>query len=280
MITDRTQTLPDVSAAGFAWHGRDGLLVLSNTALTEAGFTNGFSTRFGGVSPFPHDALNLAGYNEDSADNINENRRRFLAQFPGSWLLATVWQVHGADITNVTIAPDPSDELERCDALVAQIPGVLIGVKTADCVPILLGDPRTGAFAAVHAGWRGTVASILAHAVARLQEKFGVDPAALLAAIGPAAGPCCYEVGEDVITAFKDRFDDAEKLFRPTRPGHALIDLIQANRDQLTGAGVPLDQIQAAPLCTICRSDLFFSYRKEKKQIGKTGRLLSVIGRS
>jgi YfiH family protein len=278
MITE-IQT-PEVASSGFAWHGRDGILVLSNNKLTEAGFANGFSTRMGGVSDFQRDALNLGGYSEDAAANIEENRRRFLAQFPGSWSLASVWQVHGCDISNIVTVPDPEAELDRCDALMGEITGVFAGVKTADCVPVLLGDPKTGAYAAVHAGWRGTVAEIVAKAVRSMTERFGSDPADLLTAIGPSAGVCCYEVGEDVISAFTAHFSYAGGLFKPTRLGHALIDLPLANLKQLVDAGVPAAQIQIAPICTICRTDLFFSYRNEKKLHGKTGRLLSVIGRA
>jgi YfiH family protein len=277
MITTELE-LADVAAAGFAWHGRDGLMVLSNTELTDAGFTNGFSTRLGGVSPFPHDALNLAGFSEDSVANIEENRRRFLAQFEGAWTLASVWQVHGCKISQVTSPPHPEDKLDHCDALTGKIPGILAAVKTADCVPVLLGDPRTGAYAAVHAGWRGTLAGIVTNSVRLLAERFGTDPADLRAAIGPSAGRCCYEVGEEVITAFREVFEEADDLFTPTRPGHAMVDLPRANVNQLVAAGVPAENIQVAPVCTICRNDLFFSYRKEKRLYGKTGRLLSVIG--
>lgn len=278
MITEIQK--PDVAASGFSWHGRDNILVLSNDNLTAAGFANGFSTRLGGVSDFQRDALNLGGYSEDAAENIEENRRRFLAQFPGSWSLASVWQVHGCEISNILTVPDPDAELDRCDALMGQIPGVFAGVKTADCVPVLLGDPKTGAYAAVHAGWRGTLAEIVAKAVRSMTERFGTDPADLLAAIGPAAGGCCYEVGEEVITGFTEHFTDAGELFEPARAGHARIDLPLANFKQLVRAGVPAAKIQTAPICTICRTDLFFSYRNEKKLHGKTGRLLSVIGRA
>ncbi|MEO6390656.1 MAG: peptidoglycan editing factor PgeF [Pyrinomonadaceae bacterium] len=279
MITSEIPTTPELAAAGFIWHGRDGVMVLSNTGLTNAGFTNGFSTRAGGVSAFPHHALNLAGYNEDAATNIEENRRRFLAVFDGNWSLATVWQIHSAAVSIITGPTDPVAELDRCDALVGNLPGILAAVKTADCVPVLLGDPRTGAYAAIHAGWRGTLEEIVKVTVEKLQDKCGVDPFDLQAAIGPAAGRCCYEVGDDVITAFRDRFPYAAALFEPTREGHARIDLHQANFNQLIAAGVPAEKIQVAPLCTIDRNDLFFSYRQEKKLHGKTGRLLSVIGR-
>jgi copper oxidase (laccase) domain-containing protein len=102
----------------------------------------------------------------------------------------------------------------------------------------------------------------------------------LRVAIGAAAGPCCYEVGSEVIDAFTNKFENGATLFTPTRDGHALVDLLMANRDQLTSAGVLPERTYTAPLCTMCRTDLFFSYRKEKSLYGKVGRLMAVIGRS
>jgi YfiH family protein len=157
---------------------------------------------------------------------------------------------------------------------------VLAGVKTADCVPILLGDAKTGSFAAVHAGWRGTLAGVALQALNSLANEYGAKSEDLRVAIGAAAGPCCYEVGNEVIEAFTNRFAGAESLFTPTRPGHALVDLLKANRDQLVSAGVNVERIHSAPFCTMCRTDLFFSYRQEKRLHGKVGRLMAVIGRS
>ena len=129
--------------------------------------------------------------------------------------------------------------MTNTDALVSNTADVLLGVKTADCVPILLGDPVTHAFAAVHAGWRGTSGSILKHAIGALEREYGSRAEHLCAAIGPAANVCCYEVGSDVIDVFKERFPQAGQLFQPTRDGHARIDLQTANRNQLIDAGDP-----------------------------------------
>lgn len=248
--------------------------------LDENGFVNGFSTRSGGVSPFPKGDLNLAGFGEDTDENIYENRRRFLAAFDTGHILSTAWQVHGDDVRTVATAADAANSEERFDALVSDLPDVLIGVKTADCVPVLIGDPTTGAFAAIHAGWRGTVRSIVRKAVERMCETFGSAGRDLICAIGPAAGKDNYEIGQDVIDAFDENFSTSGKYFTPTRPGHALVDLIAANRDQLISTGVEPQNIFAAPFCTMERTDLFFSYRREKQLYGKTGRLLSVIGRT
>ncbi len=247
--------------------------------LEQAGFTNAFSTRLGGVSPFPDGDLNLAGFNEDSAENIYENRRRFLAVFDGEYRLAMVWQVHGNDIKLIRTADDIGDSEENADAVISDVKGVLAGAKTADCVPVLIGDPKTGAYAAVHAGWRGTAKSIVKKAVERMVTEYGCDPAGMTAAIGPAACGLNYEIGQDVIDDFAANFEQAGKYFAPTREGHALVDLHLANRDQLVAIGLKNENIFTAPYCTMERTDLFFSYRVEKKKNGKTGRLLSVIGR-
>ncbi len=232
----------------------------------------------------PEAALNLAGFNEDDAENIYENRRRFLKLFEGDWILAGCWQVHGADVRVVhnqqEAKPKPGvlGDDEYCDALVTNTPGILLAVKTADCVPVLIGDAKTGAFAAVHAGWRGTSASVVKKAINQLETEYGARAGDLRVAIGPAAKTCCYEVGTDVIDKFKELFPQSDHLFTPTRTGHARIDLHTANRDQLISVGVEPEKIHLAPFCTMDRNDLFFSYRREKSLHGRVGRLMSVIG--
>ncbi|MDQ2920875.1 MAG: peptidoglycan editing factor PgeF [Acidobacteriota bacterium] len=313
----------ELEQAGFYWRVADGIRALICAPLELDGFANGFSTRVGGTSPMPENALNLAGFNEDTAENILENRRRFLKLFAGEWALAGCWQVHGSDVrlikTRVDAKPaeDARGDTIYCDAIVSNAPGVLAGVKTADCVPILIGDPKTGSFAAVHAGWRGTLAEVATKALGRMVDEYKTQPQDVSVAIGPAAGSCCYEVGADVIGAFRDSFPGQDQLFTeirvrersgngqksamqlsntgtvlseqgpPAHAGgsdiredHACIDLLQANRRQLVSAGVDPDRINIAPLCTMCRTDLFFSYRREKNVFGKVGRLMSVIGRT
>lgn len=269
--------------SGFYWRERGGVKVLICRRLEEGGFVNGFSTRLGGLSEIgparDHDQgeLNLAGFDEDSAENIHENRRRFLNAFDGGYQLTSAWQVHGDEVKVVATQADAENTDEKFDALVSDLSGVLIGVKTADCVPVLIGDPGKRAFAAVHAGWRGTSLSIVQNAVEKMRKAYGSDPADLISAIGPAALCGNYEIGQEVIDAFA-RFRDYQKYFTPTREGHALVDLHLANEDQLASAGVPRTNIFRAPFCTMERTDLFFSYRVEKSKYGKTGRLMSVIG--
>jgi YfiH family protein len=270
----------ELAAKGFQWRERDGVRALVCTALEQDGFANAFSTRLGGVSEFPKDALNLAGFNEDEAENIYENRRRFLKLFEGDWTLTACWQVHGADVRHVLDAEDAKADTLNFDALVTRAPDILIGVKTADCVPIVMGDARTGGCAAVHAGWRGTLAAIAPRAIERMGKEFDTRPEDIRAAIGPAAGGCCYEVGPEVIDAFTGASPNSGHLFTATQNGHARIDLQKANHEQLIAAGLRAERIHTAPFCTICRTDLFFSYRKEKALFGKTGRLMGVVGRA
>ena len=277
MIMDDAETLAN---SGFYWRERDGVKVLVCKPLEDAGLVNAFSTRLGGVSDFPKRSLNLAGFDEDSAENIHENRRRFLNAIGGEFKLATAWQVHGDGIKIVKDMIDVENSEERCDGLITRMSGVLVGAKTADCVPVLIGDPEKMAFAAVHAGWRGTASSIVVRAIEKMQSEFGCEPKDMLAAIGPAAGCDNYEIGSEVIEAFSEKFEGSEKYFKETREGHALVDLQLANKDQLLSCAVPLNAIYTAPYCTMERPDLFFSYRLEKLNYGKTGRLLSVIGRS
>lgn len=267
-----------LSNFGFYWRERGRVKMLVCRALEENGFANGFSARTGGVSDFPKDSLNLAGFDEDSAENIYENRRRFLRLFDEDFELATAWQVHGNRIKLVADERSAHSDEEKFDGLISNLNGVLVGVKTADCVSVLIGDPRKRAFAAIHAGWRGTSESITTRGIAKMQKEFGSNPRDLICSIGPAATCKNYEIGQDVIDAFEQKFSTSGNLFKKTREGHALIDLHLANREQMESTGVLPENIFTAPFCTMDRTDLFFSYRMEKKKFGKTGRLLSVIG--
>ncbi|HET9401923.1 MAG TPA: peptidoglycan editing factor PgeF, partial [Candidatus Acidoferrales bacterium] len=186
------------------------------------------------------------------------------------------------------------------DALISATPGLVLGVQTADCVPILLADTRTRAIAAVHAGWRGTLARIVAKTIGRMRMEFGTRAGDVIAAIGPCIAQCSYEVGAEVAREFATQFSEARAWFdgpfekvvsedspNPLKwlsmmpPGHdpppptVQLDLVAANRWQLQDAGVPERSISSTGLCTACRTDLFFSHRRER---GITGRMMAVIG--
>jgi hypothetical protein len=178
------------------------------------------------------------------------------ARFPH---LAALQQAHSAACV---AAEGRAGVLGKGDALLENTPGAVVAVKTADCIPILLVDQRTRAVAAVHAGWRGTVARIAEAAVEAMRDRFGSAPADLHAAIGPGIGKCCYEVGPEVAARFGER-------------GRAHIDLAEANRRQLIAAGVTARRIHASNLCTMCRPEEFHSFRRDREA---AGRLYSFAG--
>jgi purine-nucleoside/S-methyl-5'-thioadenosine phosphorylase / adenosine deaminase len=177
-------------------------------------------------------------------------------------------QVHGPAVLRVERAGFAG----RGDALATTRAGLPLAISTADCLPIVLYDARGGRLAAVHAGWRGTAQAIARAAVADLAAA-GSVPADLAVAIGPSIGPCCYEVDAPVIERFGAAFPEGhEAWFTPKGPGRWMLDLWQANLDQLTAAGVPPERVDLLRLCTGCRPDLLFSYRREKG----AGRLVAV----
>ncbi len=187
--------------------------------------------------------------------------------------VVTVDQVHGENIVTVNDLNFRDVRNVRADALITDMPGIAVGVETADCVPVLLFDPGKPAVAAVHAGWRSTVKKIVQKAVHRMHEEFGSEPARLIAAIGPAIGPECYEVDEPVIGRVREAFSFWNEVAAPRGNDHWSLDLVKANRLELLQIGLAEKNVHALGLCTSCRRDLFYSFRAE----GRTGRMLSVI---
>jgi polyphenol oxidase len=180
--------------------------------------------------------------------------------------LATLHQIHSSTVVD---AESRSGCLGEGDALVTSTPGVLVAVKTADCIPILMVDSRARAVAAVHAGWRGTAKNIAAQAIAEMEKKFSSRVENLHAAIGPGIGKCCYEVGPEVAAQFR-HYDFSLRNFTHT----AHVDLAASNRWQIEACGVKPDRIYVAGLCTMCNGE-FHSYRRDKEQ---AGRMFSVVG--
>lgn len=250
--------------------------------VEQAGFVNAFSTRAGGVSAFPSDGLNLAYFKGDAKENVAENRRRFLKAIgAGHATVTTARQTHSTlacAIESVEQARGPQPD---CDAMTTKLCDVLLGIQTADCLPVLIADTKTGAMAAIHAGWRGTAGRITERAVADLMQSYGVSPRNLIAALGPTACADCYEVGKDVIEKYKQEFGYWKKLLVNFKEGgKAHLDIRAANRQQLAFCGFTEDRIYVADYCTMHQNDLFFSYRREANgQPSNVGRLLSVIGK-
>jgi purine-nucleoside/S-methyl-5'-thioadenosine phosphorylase / adenosine deaminase len=250
--------------------------------LEEAGFTNAFSTRLGGVSALPKDALNLTTFKGETPENVAENRRRFLRALNAEGAaIVTARQTHSSDRCFIKSAGEARDFQGACDAMMTRAAGVLLGIQTADCLPILIADSDSGVVAAIHAGWRGTAARITERTVADLMLQHGLNPRHSIAALGPAACAQCYEVGEDVIERFKSEFRYWPSLLGNFKEGgKAHLDVRAANRQQLLFCGFADDSIFVADYCTMHQNELFFSHRREgHTSASGAGRLLSVIGK-
>lgn len=237
-------------------------------------------------------------------------RRRFVQSLSGSGMrLVTLHQIHSAVVRVAGACPGaclsagaadlPPDSAPPGDALIAAESGLLAGVKTADCLPILIADRRRRIVAAIHAGWRGLARRVVEKTIGELRRAFGCAPSDLAAAIGPGIQACCFEVGPEVLQEFACQFVDAGRFCKPDPPNPALtilpkqlmtgnqgllralaadrgrVDLAGAARRQLLAAGLTPGHIYNCGFCTACRLDRFYSYRREKEA---AGRMLAVIG--
>jgi polyphenol oxidase len=228
-------------------------------------FPHGFTTRQGGASPPPWDGLNLGGSVGDEPARVAENWRRLEAATGLRFL--RVRQVHG---DRVVLLRAPGEPVEEADGVISAAPGLAACVAVADCVPVLLADPISGTVAAVHAGWRGTLARIARAGAQALAELAGAPAGRLLAAVGPSIGPCCYEVSAELAQRFRDGIGP---VVRAGRPGPHL-DLWEANRTVLIEAGLSPERVEVLGACTSCRPELLFSHRRDR---GRTGRQVAFI---
>jgi polyphenol oxidase len=266
---------------------------------------SGFSTRIGGQSRAwcAEDApgeLNMGLNQEDDPEIAIANRRLFAEAVTGEpqTPLVTLRQIHSK---HVVVVPGDGGARDRAkgDGLLTEKAGLLLAIQTADCIPVLVADRRNRAVAAFHAGWRGTVKRIVESGIGRMRLEFGSQPEDLIAAIGPGIGPCCYAVGEEVLSEFESQFQYARELFHEVydtdvvrqkypmlfltqrAPGHSNIgpslhvDLVEANRRQLLDAGLKARSIKLVGGCTACQPELFFSHRASH---GYAGRMMGVIG--
>jgi YfiH family protein len=246
--------------------------LLRSNALAMAGFSHGFTTRRGGVSPPPYDTLDFAVLRDPSC--LRENQKRLAVEVGfDEGRLHQAMQVHGKTVLAARGDPKATRALEA-DALVAEPRSSdAVAVRVADCVPVLLADPSSGRVAAVHAGWRGVVAGVLASTMDRLVGGTGAGSVSgFVAAIGPSIGPCCFEVGRDVageITAAS-----APEVVRRWASDKAYVDLRAAVRIQLRALGLGDRSIEDVPGCTRCDRERFYSYRRDGDA---SGRLMAVI---
>ena len=241
-----------------------------------------FSLRNGGCSPPPVRSLNFSVANGDSYSNVERNLKVLTERLGiDPERVITGKQVHGDSLAVLDTVPR---KLPQADALIATVPGVFPAIKTADCLPILMLDPVTKVAAAVHAGWRGTVQRITKKVLEALVKEFGVDLRDLVVSLGPAIGPCCYEVDDAVLTPLDEAIPNSDRFVRTESPRHSprsggrlsrRLDLTAINVFELISHGVAENHIVSANLCTACHPHLFFSHRRDGDP---SGRHLSVVG--
>ena len=256
------------------WRGKFSL-------FPEKEVVHGFSGRLGGVSQKPWDSLNMGLHVGDDKEAVWQNREKFLAMLElKAERLCTPEQVHGTHVQLVTEseagrgAHAYADAIPQTDALITNVPNLPLLLCFADCTPLIFYDEEHRAIGVAHAGWKGTAAGIAIKTVAAMQATFGTDPQKLLAGIGPAIGPCCYTVGEEVADEFRSKWpEQSEKILVQQADGLHL-NLWEANRLQLLSAGLLTENIECADTCTATEHKWFFSYRADG---GQTGRMAAVI---
>lgn len=249
----------------------DGVTVLRSPLLLGAGVCHAFPTRRGGVSLGTMQSLNFGEKGGDDPRHVRENERRLCTSLGlDRERLYRLRQVHGRQVVLIGAGHPSPETMGRTegDALVTSEPGAVLGIGTADCVPVLLADPEAGVVAGAHAGWRGLCAGVLEATVEVMVKARGCRGDRILAAVGPAIGACCYEVDEDVARFFEEETGVVQRE-RGCKPH---LDLGEAARLRLTRLGATVDRLRA---CTRCQAELFYSYRRDGEA---TGHHLSVIG--
>jgi YfiH family protein len=246
------------------------------------------ATREGGHSRAPYDTMNLALTVGDDPEAV-KNNRTLLASILGISVenIAICKQVHGDDV--VVINQNVIDmkvsthisTIATADAMITNIPGICIMILIADCVPILLYDTKRKAIGVTHAGWRGTARQIVKKSVDKMVNAYSCEPENIIAGIGPSIGPCCYEVGLEVITEFEKSLNNTKDIIADKKNnGKGNLDLWRANKKQLMQAGIPEDNIDIAELCTYCHHDIFYSYRHQGEISGRFAAGIMLKGHS
>jgi polyphenol oxidase len=296
----KVKAAPTITDPAWSIRNAQGLQIVESRALAKLPWlVHGFSTRPGGESVLKDARVLNLGYTDwDERAHVAANRAKFSSAISARGMFLIALRQFHSDVIHIATSTD--GEPPKADATVTRTAGLLLGVQTADCVPILLADTRLRVVAAIHAGWRGTLARIAVKTLGRMRMEFGTRPRDVVAALGPAIRRCCYEVGSDVARSFAAQFPAAAEWFdgpfdqlaygedplwlpwlTMMPPGHVpppprtQLDLRASNRWQLIDAGVPQSQIDVSDLCTACRTDLLFSYRREG---AGTGRMMAMIG--
>ncbi len=256
---------------------------IESKAFSESGMiTHGFSTKHGGISPFPYQSLNLGLHTQDNNANVRENRVRLMKRFGiDAHEVTSLHFVHSNTVVQVSkedggrgfLSADSA--LADADGMITNVPRRALFITFADCVPILFFDPVHQAIGACHAGWRGTVSGIAQKTLQAMEEAYGTKPEEVLVAVGPAIDPNHFEIGPEVAKAVAMHSQAPETLLKKRANGKYLFDIWQANVDQLFTLGVPREAITVIDLSTFVRDDLFFSHRR--RLVGDVGRMGAFI---
>ncbi|GED30636.1 peptidoglycan editing factor PgeF [Brevibacillus centrosporus] len=267
----------------FVMAGEKPLLHLQEWEKRFPGLVAGFTIRTGGVSEQPYGSFNMGLHVGDESAHVVANRQMLAEQLElpfETWTCAD--QVHGNRVCEVTAAGAGRESLDNViqatDGLYTEKTEVLLASFYADCVPLFFLDPASGAIGLAHAGWKGTVGRIAEEMVKALEKQYQTKREDLLVAIGPSIGGCCYEVDERIMERVRESTSQWEGSVSPSENGRYMLDLRKLNTEILLEAGVSSTNIAATDWCTSCRTDLFFSHRKEAPVAGTTGRMASFIG--
>lgn len=268
---------------GWQFETTKGLQYITIPEWEKRGVKTAFTTRIGGASPDPYRSLNMGLHVGDQVQKVITNRA-LLLEVLGSKIDAMVCceQVHGAEIARVEYknagcgSSEMSSAIANCDAMISNTPGLYLTAFFADCIPIFLFDPRCRAIGLAHAGWKGTMQRIAAATINEMINHFGCLIHDLEVFIGPGIGPCCFEIQEDLADKVKKEFPNTDGLLQKQHK-RLTWNLAKTNFRILEEIGVQADKIGVCELCTACKKDLFFSYRRDH---GITGRMGAVIALS
>lgn len=273
----------DTDSSGYSIKEHQDIKYISFDILHRTGIVkHAFTTRLNGVSTGCLHSLNMAFMSGDKPEAVIENRKRVSKML--SYNLEDMvcgQQVHGVGVHQVTIldrgrgAFSYKDGIPNTDALITNEPNVLLASFYADCVPVFLVDPVKKAVGLVHAGWKGSVARIVEHALKAMVKAFDTQPGNCQAVIGPSIGSCCYEVNGTVLLEMEKQGFQVDRYVEPAGEGHWMLDLPSLNKEILINAGVAEDSVFLSGLCTACNQELFFSYRGQN---GQCGRMASLVG--
>jgi len=256
------------------FHKSGSIQYFTHSILDGYGVKHAYYMRHGGVSPKPWQSLNV-GLGQDDPEHVSENRLRAFRSVdldPAS--IFEVWQVHSKEVVCTNAARGAEEDYQKADGIITDNSAITLFMRFADCVPILLFDPRLKIVGILHAGWQGTLKKIAWSAINKMKMVYHSKPSDIIAAIGPSIGPDHYVVGDDVAHQIRDVFGSQTKYTLHTRNGKKYFDLWKANIILLEGAGI--SQIEMSGICTACNVVDWFSHRQERGRTGRFGAFITL----